>query len=709
MAIPRQQGGGNDFVTISNYSKGYRNREDKTNLLPGVLVVGSQNVLTTTEERVGSRKGFTLDGGAETAIAPILASYDWDMHIGQERHVKAGFMTTASNGKLKYRYVDSSDVVTWRDLMTSLTSVAFNFTTFWDFDTEKKDFLLFVDGSTNVYEWTGGITTFASATASTITKEGTAFWAEENFYNLNNALGGSTTQFDITNTAGTTFRYTYDGTGTNPNITAALLPIGMTVYIAAQNFNAANNGVFTVTGSAANYFEITNAAGVAENNVTIGTGFINYFVNQIVIGGITYSYNGGGGTTTLTGVTPDPTLGGHVAGDIIHQKVKTMPNAGIASLPPTFANAIIGNLRNQIYIGSLTDRSVYVSQVNDYKSFAFTSPTRVVGEGAILTLDGVPTGFIPQENKMTISAGKDQWYETKFTLSADLTDEDFAVDRLKTASRQAAQSQAAISKIKNDIVFVSFEPTLNTLGRVKNVVLTQQAEDISNSIKNDFDNYDFTDCSVAYHRDFIYVAVPAENTVRIYNIVNGFWEAPQIMPISRFAVIDGELYGHSYQVGETYKLFDGYNDNGNPIDARAVFSYNNYGTRTMKKGVNEAYAEGYISSNTQLTMGKTYEIDGCATNTSFILPNEQPYVCAYSSDASLGKVSLGKNPLGSSLQQLDPSSLPPKFRWIRTFPKVYFYEEQISFSSNGIDQRWELLAFGSKILPAGDQNNNIKT
>src|SRR3990172_3892085 len=625
--MPKQTGGGDDFSLVTNYNLGYRHREDKTNLPPGVLVVGSQNVLTTTEERVASRQGFTLDGQANTAIAPILASYDWDIYIGQARHLRAGFKTGVADGKLQYRYVASDDTVTWRDLMTSLTSVAFNFTTFWDFDTEKADFLLFVDGSTNIYEWSGGITTFSAATATTITKEGAPFWAEENFYSSNLTLGDNTTQFDITNPAGTTFRYTYDGTGTDPLITLALLPIGMTIYIAAQNFNAANNGVFTVTGSGANYFEISNAGGVAQNNVTIGTGFINYFVNQVVIDGITYSYSGGAGTTTLTGVTPNPTLGGHAVGAIIHQKVKTMPNAGLASFPPTFANALISNLRNQIYIGSLTDRSVYISKVNNYKSFAFTSPVRVVGEGALVTLDGTPVGFIPQENKMTVTAGKDQWYETKFTLSSDLSKESFEIERLKTTSLQAAKSQAAISKIRNDIVFITNEPTLNTLGRVQNVVLTQQTEDISNSIKNDFDTYDFTDCSVAYHRDFIYIAVPAENTVRIFNLTNKFWESPQIMPISRFAIIDGELYGHSYQVGETYKLFDGYNDNGLPIDARAVFSYNNFGTRSMKKGVNEVFVEGYISSNTLLSLGVTYEIDGCATETSYNIAGTITFVC----------------------------------------------------------------------------------
>lgn len=88
--------------------------------------------------------------------------------------------------------------------------------------------------------------------------------------------GSSTTRFDITNPAGTTFRYTWDGTGTDPGITATTVPIGRHLYINGQNFNASNKGAFVVTGSGANYFEITNASGVAENDKTLGTGAINF-------------------------------------------------------------------------------------------------------------------------------------------------------------------------------------------------------------------------------------------------------------------------------------------------------------------------------------------------------------------------------------------------------------------------------------------------
>jgi YD repeat-containing protein len=90
------------------------------------------------------------------------------------------------------------------------------------------------------------------------------------------SIGASDTQFDITNTAGNTHRYTYDTTGTTPAIadSDASLRVGDIMIIAAQDFAAGNNGRFTITAVASNYFEISNAAGVAENDKTIGTGSI---------------------------------------------------------------------------------------------------------------------------------------------------------------------------------------------------------------------------------------------------------------------------------------------------------------------------------------------------------------------------------------------------------------------------------------------------
>jgi hypothetical protein len=609
---------------INSEFKGYRHREDVTNLPPGIMIPGSQNVLTNEAERVAIRKGYTLDGQANATIASIVSAYDWQTHLGYERNLRA--YTT----NLEYRYVAADGTVTWRTLLSSTASPNFNFTTFWD-DTELIDVLLFVNGQSEINEWNGAITTVASNTAVTLTKQGTTTWAQEGFY-----------------TAGT---------------------------------------------------------------------------RSVVINGVTYTYTGGETTTTLTGLAGLPAI---TAGTVVHQSVRTTANSAMTGMNATFSNDLIATRLNHVYIGSLESAQVYLSIINDYTDYSFSTP-RLVGEGGLFVLDGIAVGFINQDDSMYVSAGKNLWYKSLFTQTTNsvpdgaggtisITYEAFSFQPLKTTILQAAQSQAYITKIKNNIAFVSNEPTMDFLGKtmVQDGVQTSFLNDptitnISDPIKDDFDSYDFTDGSIIYYRYFTYVAVPREGLVRVFNHSKEYWEAPLILPVSRFAIIDGELYGHSYQVPETYKMFEGYNDNGNPIHAVASFSYQNFGSRCNLKNWNEFYTEGYISSNTTLNVKLQLDLDGCGTPLMYQIDgDDSQYVCLPKSGGSLGKNSLGKRSLAGRGKDSTVDILPPKFRHKRTNKQIDFFEMNVTYSSNDVDQRWELLAFGPKVIMSDNDSVLIK-
>ena len=97
-------------------------------------------------------------------------------------------------------------------------------------------------------------------------------------------IGLEATQFDISNPSGTTFRYTDDLSAARSGITATTVPIGTILNINVAAFANGNRGTFTVTGSGANYFEVTNAAGVVEINKLIGSG-----TDRIQVGGTTWT------------------------------------------------------------------------------------------------------------------------------------------------------------------------------------------------------------------------------------------------------------------------------------------------------------------------------------------------------------------------------------------------------------------------------------
>lgn len=598
-----------EYSIVDSYKLTYRNREDVTNLPPGVLIVGSKNVLSNVSERIQIRQGYVLDGATSGTAAAVLASFDWLTRGNDEKHVRAGGLTSAGNdGSLQYRYVDGSGNVTWRDLMTGLSNVSFNFTTFWK-TVEALRVMLFVNGDGTVYEWNGATTTLLSATAATITKAGTDSWADSGFY-----------------------------VSTSPR--------------------------------------------------------------SVVINGHTYAYTGGESTTTITGVSPSPAA--EAVGSIIHQALSGTAVSAMTGITSTFTPNLIKVLNNQIFLGYTQSSVLWISKVNDYTDYSSSTP-RQTGEGATLILDANLVGLEPQENFMYVTAGQDLWYNVSFeiqTSTVGVTYEQVNALPLKTGRRQAAVSQASLSHMKNDIIVITQETTIDTFGRVETSLATPQQTNISDPIKLDIDSYDFTDASIAYHRFYIYVAVPKEGLVLMYSLSTKSWEAPQTLPISRFYVVDGELYGHSYSTFESYKLFTGYADRsftgfaGFPIAAVWKFSFQQFGSRFALKKATKAFVEGYINSNTILTMTITYELDGCKTVKTFELDgSNSQFVCISGAEGSLGKESLGKLKLGGDIIA-SINGLPPKFRWFPTFTNTDFFECSVGFSVLGTDNRMELIAFG---------------
>lgn len=433
-------------------------------------------------------------------------------------------------------------------------------------------------------------------------------------------------------------------------------------------------------------------------------GFLASGTRRVRFGGSEYEYSGGESTTTLTGVTPDPTVTPIAAGTTIWQSVRTTDNSAMTSLPSSFENSLITTTDNQVWIGSLSSREIYKSKAGDYTDYSFSAP-RLVGEGLILTLDGTPTAFAPQEDSLWISAGKDYWYTTVISLSDDLQNETISVERLKTSPGQSAVDQGSVGFIKNVTVFVSNDATVDSLGRVENVD-TPQSRTISDPIKPDMDSYDLASAHLKYFRNYLYVALPEESLLLAYNVEKGFWEAPWTMPAGRLAVYGGSLYMHSNSSDETYLMLDGYNDNGNPIGARARFDYLNGGMRASRKTHTEWYSEGYASTNADIGVSLSIDWNGSmGTITKSISGSaDLPTTFASNESWSLGKTKLGATKLGGFSERDGVN----KFRVIHEMPPEKWYEIQPEYSSDNIDAYWEILAYGCDMSKADDENGDIR-
>jgi len=671
-----------DYKLITN-PKTYSNKKEVTNTDESILVAGSQNVLISDADKVVTRSGSSLFGAGYTTLKGIKSSYEWDTSSARQRALRA--------------YDDELEVYVygaWRRVKDNWKNVNFSYTTWWS-SAESIDLLIFVNGDDNLYEWSGAITKIASVTVNTLTK----------------MFIVSGTTYSFTPSSGSAKAYISDSAS---GFVTAGFSAGDVIVVSGSASNDKSYTIFEVTASTITLIGedelVSEASGATVTIAKENYGswaeerFLTAGTRSLVIGGLTYTYTGGETTGTLTGVTctsGDPVTNGVANGDIGIQSVRTTTSSPIAGNK----NDVVSVLNNQLYVISTHSREVYVSNDSSFSNFAFTSPVRVPGEGALLTLDDYGVSLVPQEDSMYIAAGKDSWYQTHFELTSDGQNETLTIKKLKTAPRGAPISHNVVSHIKNNVVFISNEPTLDTLGRVEQIN-TPQSVPISDPIKNDFDAYDFNRAHVKYYKNNIYVAVPEESVVLVYDLQNTRWQPPQIMDISRLAIIDGELYGHSANKNETYKLFDPAEttDNGIPIPAVARYAYRNFGARAKTKTFDEYFSELYLRDYSDVLLKLYFDYLGATEIKEFdILGNDTDILFQPVEDTgSIGSSPLGQNPLGGTLED---TPLFSKARVIHTMADTDFFEYFAEYSSN---TPFQIISHGGNVGESTNIPANIK-
>lgn len=697
-----------DFDLVSEF-EGYVTVRDKTNVSEKVMVRGSKNVYKKDTGNISVRPGLKRRGTANSAASGVISSFEWNTSQGRT------YVLRTQDDKLQVEsdIADDSTLV-WYDLLDDLSSMRLVFSPWWDED-QSRDKLLFVNGEDTIWYWPGGITKIGTPTSSTIPKSDTdTTWDEDGFRNQTNiSAGDNTTQFDVTNPSGTTFRYTFDGTGTDPSITATTFPIGSYVLITSEtNFAAGNQGLFQITGVAANYFEVTNASGVVEANITIGSGFLyRKFANILSINGNLYGFTNATDVTTLTGIYPDPS--GEPADSIALQVPIPEPLKPAEDFDADFIR-VIGN---QAFVGSYTNRNVYVSAADDFTDYVVPVP-RVSGDPELLTLDDNPSGIGVRQGNAHISAGLSDWYVISFTdiaVSSTLTQQTL-VDKQQTAALDAALAHEFIDMVGDDIVYLSQDNQLRLYGIFRNIT-TSKYPSLSEQVKDEFKNEDFTGGMVRAVGDDIYVLAPLSGKTYIHRthesvdgvgnvIADRHWNPPWILNASRVALIDGQVYVHSnanpqiYQVWDTEQWHDD-SPSDDPIPYNCVMrmSYRNHERRQGIISFDKPYFEGYMTQGTFLNAYVLSDYNGATGIQEVPINSNEDQASFFEGAASpaIGDASIGSNPLGDGLsneEEQGQESLP-KFRAIPQINPVNCFEYQLVVFSEAADSRWEILALGT--------------
>lgn len=417
--------------------------------------------------------------------------------------------------------------------------------------------------------------------------------------------------------------------------------------------------------------------------------------------GVDYTYTGGETTTTLTGVTPDPAIGDNVAGDIFIQKLITDTDKPTANR----INNTIAVMNNQVFLGSESDELLYISKDTDYDDFTGSTP-RIRGDGAIKTLTDPIKGFGLLEKTPVIFCGTSQAFRviyTEITVGSTLT-ESLTVLPLEIGVSQGAFNQETIVQVGNGLIYLSNEPVVRLLESIA-LADKPQLKALSNPIKPDMDAEDFTGACAIWYKNAYFLSAPVNSHLYILENVEDasgnlrrFWQAPQVLPISAFSIIDDWIHGHSNVVPETYKLFTGLYDQASddsklPIDCEVRFAYRVFGDRVNLKTFDEFYVEGEIGQATNdCLLSINYDFGGSTQTIEKIIDgSDEDILEEVIGFSSLAQESLGVDSLGSLL---NPPTDARKFRVVFEIAKEDFHEMQVIISSNEVDRYWSILSLG---------------
>lgn len=721
---------------------GYISSKDKTSVSPRALVRGSYNVYKKKSGTVASRPGLKRDGTIDSTVAGITAEYVWRTKIGQTYPIRVqGVTSLGADGKLQ---VDVNGTI--YDLLTGLTKTRWVFDK-WYSIAEAKDRLIGVCGDSNIYTWSGGVGTVASATTAGSTTS--VKLAGNNVLLTSLALSNSNAASIIINNNGNvgtaaaaviTFLLNPSNTDTltlTINGTAVVINFVSVIGAAAGNVLIGANIAATITNllgllqspgtttanhvalSAPNqtlvgYLTSSNAGTITVSGSSfwsqLGFATVTTAEKRIVIGGVTYVYTGGENTGTLTGVSPSPAA--IVAGTVAVQAVVTTTGVPASS---GFNNDFLKVIINRVHIGSYTSRLIYISSQTDFTNYTVPSP-RATGDPELIILDSTANGITVKSDNAVIPSGQNTWNVisyTKITVGAVLT-EQTTIEKKIVSDLSSAYAHEFIDNVGDDIIYLSKDQQVRIFGTFRNLTEAKYPS-ISLQIEDELKEQTFTGGHLKAIADFIYVTAPVNGTdymLETRETVDGagnvvaerLWHPPQIRNVSRFCEISGVTFGYSnanpqrYQIWDTNQWHDDSPSN-EPIPYNCVMrmAYRSFGRRQGLWTFDKVFVEGYIANGVNLNCNVYFDYQGSSGLQNLIINSVNKPAKFFSGNLAptLGSSSPGDNPLGDGLiPESSDQELLPKFRDIPKVTPVNCFEFCLEVYSTELDSRWEVLCLG---------------
>lgn len=654
-----------EFSIVENYKDGFQAKRDVSQLSPGALITGSQNIQIVDGDRVGCRSGISILGSASASGLPVTSLHTFKKSDGVQ------IQMYASGTSLYYRNPGTDTFYSLYDSYVSGLTFGFadfNYSTNSTNNDQPIDRVFFCNGEDFYGSWTGAIVTTTAA------------------------LVGGETSIPVT----TVFDSTVFLSDTSSTSSTTTLTPAVGTLIATDQWK----GFFLVITSGAasgTIRQITSNSSTLFNFATIATltGSVTYQIRKLLfdnvyktirIGTTNVVYTDITATSFVVGSAPAAALGVPVT-----QAVQFHTNAPKGNILRAYnARMIMGGVKS-------SPQTVYYSTIGDAKTWSFSS-VHTAGQGGFISLPeggGAVTGMEIQENTVVIFKPD---IVKALTFTQDGTDLP-QIDPLISSPFGGAVTAKSVFKIDNQVYYASANGGVKTVTRVENYV-EQQSLQLSDKISKYIDGFDFSDSAGIFFNQKAYIACRSSSTtlnndiVLVYNYQAGAWEAPIVGWNAKcWAIHDNSLYfGNSINT-ELYKIEPTiFADNAFAYESIAVFAFNHFGEPALQKQAGMLFMEGYITENTDITVEVLYNYYGAQESRSTVLSGTDTDVIVGVADYNLlGDGALGLDPLAGANADIDDLS---KFRVYFLTPKQPFYEISIKVSSTKAGDRWEILRFG---------------
>lgn len=376
-------------------------------------------------------------------------------------------------------------------------------------------------------------------------------------------------------------------------------------------------------------------------------------------------------------------------------------NDVIIAKPVAFANAIGSTFnldatysyKNHLIVANYDSVNVYFSHIETYSlatGLDFTMPaagSRTALTPIFLRLDGNFTAMVARKDVLWVSDA-DDWYKLVKTIEQNAYDLWVDVEKFETGERKGALPMAC-AKYKGDIIYMAQDKTLQRVTSVE-VLGTDEIRQISDDVEALFQRLDLDDVRVYYVERAIYIICPQDSTMIILDLLEGYFQPPQILPINCMSVIEGVKYGHHNAVDETYVLFSGRDDLDTPIEAKIAFGYQS-GQHSFRYKQHTMFGVSCrLTGDTVVDVDQQFEEEGAKTSTNFEIDGSEITTYAVDDDVSWATHPYAERSWGGADMEVAELRRAMVFS---KFDAVSYFDFRPIFTISGSDNEFHLLGW----------------